>query len=62
VTAPKGIGPKNRITEPVTGAAAIAIAATALTNKDYPAAVGYFVLAVIPWVTSWLTDRVRAKP
>jgi hypothetical protein len=56
-----GIGPKNRVAEPVTGVAAIAIGATALTQRDYPAAVGYFILAVVPWVTSYLTDKAR-KP
>ena len=57
----KGVGPRNRVTEPVTGAAAVAFFAAALTNKNYPAAIGYAILAVVPWVTSWLTDRVR-KP
>lgn len=55
----RGIGPKKRVTEPITGAAALALAATALTNHDYLAAVGYAALAVVPWLTSWLTDRAR---
>lgn len=56
-----GAGPKNRVAEPVTGVAALSFAAVSLANKNYPAAVGYAVLAVIPWVTSWLADKARAK-
>ncbi len=61
MTEPKGIGPKNRVSEPTTLAAGLAISATALTRRDYPAAVGFAVLALIPWVTSYLTDKARAK-
>jgi hypothetical protein len=56
-----GVGAKDRVTEPVTGAAALVLAATALINGNYPAAIGYAILAVIPWLTSWLTDKARAK-
>lgn len=56
-----GVGPKNRVAEPVTGVAALSFAAVSLSNHDYPSAIGYAILAVIPWVTSWLADKARAK-
>jgi hypothetical protein len=56
---PKGIGPKRRVSEPVTGVIALSLAATALTQHDYPSAIGYVVLAVVPWVTSWLADKAK---
>jgi len=57
-----GIGPKNRVSEPVTGGVALAMAATAIANQNWPAAAGYAVLAVIPWITSWLADQANHKP
>jgi hypothetical protein len=54
-----GVGPKNRVAEPVTGAAAITFMAAAISNKNYPAAIGYAILAVVPWITSWLADRTK---
>jgi hypothetical protein len=56
---PKGIGPKRRVSEPITGVVALSLAATALTNHDGLAALGYAVLAVVPWVTSWLADKAK---
>jgi hypothetical protein len=56
-----GIGPKNRVAEPVTGAAALVFMAAAVTNQDWASAAGYAILAVIPWFTSWLADKARAK-
>jgi hypothetical protein len=53
----KGVGPKNRVAEPVTGVAALTFMAAAVSNKNYPAAIGYALLAVIPWVTSYLADK-----
>ncbi len=59
MTSKAGIGPKNRVTEPVTGTVALGLAAAAVANHDWPAATGYAVLAVVPWLTSWLADRAR---
>lgn len=56
-----GVGPKNRVSEPVTGVAALTLAASFIVNHDYPAAIAASVLAVIPWVTSWLADKARGK-
>lgn len=52
---------KPRVAEPVTlGAGAVAAIVTAVNSNDYKQAVTLLIVAALPYVMSYLTDRKRA--